>query len=225
MRITTQMVNEAAMKSGLPINQSTLLDYMNNESNADTLLEALEAKSESAYNKVDAANLNTYKKLEKAADELDAQAQRFMAEGSESFFEKAKASGDTSELYKEAKELLEKYNTLFSAMKGSSDSMNAFYRQSMQELVSSGKETLAAVGISVESDGSLTIDADKFKSASMETLETVLGRNDSFSTSLSFIAAKVGNYANANLKSATSSYLSNGTAASGYYGSKFDFLG
>ncbi len=224
MRITTQMINEAARKSGLPINQNTLLDYMDNESNADTLLDALQSKSKDAY-AADAAGLNNYKKLEKAAEELDAQAQRFMEEGNESFFEKAKDSGDTTEIYKEAKALLEKYNSLYSAMTGTSDTMSAFYRQSMAELVSSGKETLAAAGVSVGSDGSLKIDADKFKSASIDVLEQVFGGRDSLTTSLSFIASKIGNYANANLTSAASSYLKDGTLASSYYNNKFDFLG
>ena len=30
MRVTTQMLNETARKAGLPINNSTLLDYINN---------------------------------------------------------------------------------------------------------------------------------------------------------------------------------------------------
>jgi len=46
MRITTQMLNETAKRTGIPIHQANLLSYINNDSSAggDTLLDALNGK-------------------------------------------------------------------------------------------------------------------------------------------------------------------------------------
>ena len=41
MRVTTQMLNETARKARLPINNSTLLDYINNDSSADSMLNSI----------------------------------------------------------------------------------------------------------------------------------------------------------------------------------------
>lgn len=41
MRITNQMLNESAKKAGLPINSTSLLNYINNDSSKNTLLSAL----------------------------------------------------------------------------------------------------------------------------------------------------------------------------------------
>lgn len=41
MRITTQMLNESAKKSGLPINNTSLLNYINGDETNNSLLEAL----------------------------------------------------------------------------------------------------------------------------------------------------------------------------------------
>ena len=41
MRITTQMLNESARKAGLPINNTSLLNYIKNDGTGNTWLDAL----------------------------------------------------------------------------------------------------------------------------------------------------------------------------------------
>ena len=48
MRVTTQMLNETARKAGLPINNSTLLDYINNDSSADSMLNSINGSTSAA---------------------------------------------------------------------------------------------------------------------------------------------------------------------------------
>ena len=60
MRITTHMLNETAKRTGIPINQNTLLDYINDDSSgsssSNTLLDALDGNK-----KVSTAFLNFIK--------------------------------------------------------------------------------------------------------------------------------------------------------------------
>lgn len=217
MRITTQMLDESARKAGLPINRSSLLDYVYGESSSDSLVSALPPKNNHAAN---AADKTKYEKQEKAADELYMQAQKFAAEGSDNIFKKA----DGTEIYEEAETLIEKYNGLLSAMKKSTGALNEFYKQSMKDLAEGNKEALSEIGITAESNGSLKLDKDKLESVSVEKLEQVLGGSGAFTSKLSFLASRVADNANAYQESVSGSYLSNGDMVSNYR-NKYDFWG
>lgn len=51
MRVTTQMLNETAKRTGIPINQTNLLSYINNsgQTGGNTLLDALKDAKEKKY--------------------------------------------------------------------------------------------------------------------------------------------------------------------------------
>lgn len=223
MRITTQMLNESMRKAGIPLNRSSLLDYVNNGggSGSNSLLNELSAKNKQTVNN---AYKKNYEKQEKAADALGNCIGKFTDTGSGSMFEKAKASGDTSEIRKEVENLVSKYNNLNSAMKESSGTMDEFYKKRIKELLNGNKDALSAIGISIEGDGSMKLNQDTLKNASVETLEKTLGKDSSFCSDLSFLASAVENNADANLESVTSSYLPNGSTSNSYF-NKYDFWG
>lgn len=56
MRVTTQMLNESARRSGLPINHSSLLDHIG-VNGKNTLLDALDRKNSTA---IDTENKKKY---------------------------------------------------------------------------------------------------------------------------------------------------------------------
>ena len=99
MRITTHMLNETAKRTGIPINQNTLLDYINDDSSgsssSNTLLDALDGNK-----KVSSAMTQNYKKLEKSANSLKDLSEKLSGKGDESFFDKIKESGSSDEVYK-----------------------------------------------------------------------------------------------------------------------------
>lgn len=222
MRITTQMINNTAKKTGIPVMQTSLLDYINKkEDTADTLLDAVQSGQSQA---VSTANRTKYEKLEKAAEELTAQAEKLADNSTEGIWQKAKASGDTSDICGVAEKLADKYNSLLSALEKSTDALDVFYRKSLKELAEQNSGELSAIGISVEDDGSLSVDSQKLLAASYEDLEKVFGADSEFTQHLSYVSGRIGNNATANLESMTSSYLANGTLT-GSYTSKYDFLG
>ena len=64
MRVTTQMLNESARRSGLP--NSSLLDHIGGNGK-NTLLDALDRKNSTA---IDTENKKKYEKLGKTAEKL-----------------------------------------------------------------------------------------------------------------------------------------------------------
>ena len=96
MRITTQMLNESARKAGLPVNNTSLLNYINNKGQGNSLLDALNEKKEIAKNAVQKSN---YENLEQQADGLTKLAHALLQEGEKNLFEEAKESGDNQKVY------------------------------------------------------------------------------------------------------------------------------
>ena len=168
MRITTQMLNESARQAGLPINRSTLLDYIKSDGATNPLLEAMNRNKENVAN---TAKKSNYEKLDKEADQLTQSAQALLQDGENSLFEQAKASGDNQKVYDSIENLFENYNSILKALRTTSNTMNDFYRQMLLEAPAETKEGLAGVGITFAKDGTATVDMAKVKAADFTTLE------------------------------------------------------
>ena len=205
MRITTQMLNESARKAGLPINGTSLLNYINGNSN-NTLLNALNKSSAT-----DAATKTKYEKLEKAADQLSEAASVFMATGDDSLFSKARESGDNQDVYNAVEDFVGKYNSTLSALKNTSGTLNDYYSQMLKSAASDNKETLESIGITVAKDGSLSINKDKLKEADIDTLEKVLGNTKGFTQKAAYVASRVSDNAQTNQSSLSNQYSSKGS--------------
>ncbi|MBD5548707.1 MAG: hypothetical protein HDQ97_15185 [Lachnospiraceae bacterium] len=218
MRITTQMLNESARKAGLPVNGTSLLNYINGNSN-NTLLNALNKSSAT-----DAATKTKYEKLEKAADQLSEAASVFMATGEDSLFSKASESGDNQDVYNAVEDFVGKYNSTLSALKNTSGTLNDYYSQMLKSAASDNKEALGNIGITIAKDGSLSVDKDKLKEADIDTLEKVLGNTKGFTQKAAYVADRVSDNAHTNQSSLSSQYSSTGSLYSAL-ASKYNLYG
>lgn len=218
MRITNQMLNESAKKAGLPINYTSLLNYINNDSSENTLLSALSKNKSSAAGTGKKSN---YEKLEKSAEQLLQKAENFTTEGEESIFSKARESGSNQEIYDGVEALVETYNNTIKALKTASTPLNDYYRQMMQEAADENSEALESIGITIAKDGTAVLEMDKLKTADTDTLEKVLG---TFSKKVAFLATRISDNAEANAKSLTSQYNSKGDIYSAL-SNKYDVWG
>lgn len=221
MRITTQMLNQSAKKAGLPINNTSLLNYVNNDSSENTLLSALNKSQNSAAAAVKKSN---YEKLETAAEQLLQTAESFTAEGEESIFAKAKESGSNEAIYAGVEALVERYNSTIEALRKASTPLNDYYRQMIQGAATDNSEALSEIGITISKDGTAVLDKDKLKAADIDSLEKVLKTSGDFSTKVAFLATRISDNAEANAESLTSQYNAQGNIYSTQT-NKFDFWG
>ena len=222
MRITTQMLNESARQAGLPINRSTLLDYIKNDGATNPLLEAMNRNKENVAN---TAKKSNYEKLENYADQLTQSAQVLLQNGENSLFEKAKASGDNQKVYDSIENLFENYNSTLKALRTTSNTMNDFYRQMLLEAPAETKEGLAGVGITFAKDGTATVDMEKVKAADFATLEGLFGKDSDFVNKVEFLSTRISDNAEANVESLSSAYNAGGNLYSAMNSSKYDFWG
>lgn len=227
MRITTQMLNETARKAGLPINNVSLLNYVNGSGNVNdnTLLGELSSGKSSKYSASSRLfQTDDYEKLEKSADELTQAAQALAAEGEDSLFAKAAQSGSYEALYDSIEKLTDRYNAVAKNLKASSGSLSSYYYQMLREAAQSNSDSLNAVGITIGKDGTLSLDKDKLKASSAEDMQKAVGSASVFTSKLAFLSGRIADNAKANAQSITSQYNSSGKS---YASSRnqYDFWG
>lgn len=220
MRVTTRMLDETARKTGIPINRTSLLSYLDQtESSGNALLDALNKN-----NKVSSAASADSKKLEKTADKLQASAEKLTADKDKSLFDKARESGDNEELYASVKSFLDDYNSTLSALKTAASPMNVYYGQMLQKAAEENSSSLESIGITIAKDGKLILDEEKLKSAAVDDIEKVFGTSGTLPAKASFIAGRISENAQASVQSLSGHYDIFGKMYS-QNASKYDFWG
>ena len=222
MRITTQMLNESARKAGLPINNTSLLNYIKNDGTGNTLLDALNKKKETAAT---AAQKSDYEKLDKEADQLTQAAEVLLKDGENNLFEQAKTSGDNQKVYDSIEKLFGSYNSTLKELRNTSNTMNDFYRQMLLEAPDEVKESLSGVGITFAKDGTARVDIEKVKATDLETLQGLFGKESDFVQKIEFLSTRISDNAKANVESLGNAYNAGGNLYLAMSSSKYDFWG
>lgn len=220
MRITTQMLNETARKTGVPINSTSLLNHINGGSDGSLLNVLNKGKGSAA----DTRQKNDYEKLEREADGLKRKAGSLAAKGDDSLYAKARESGDTAELCKEVQELVDSYNNTLKILQSSSGALNDYYAQMLREAAEGNSKSLADIGVTISKDGKAVLDGDKLKAADVDALEKALGASNDFTSKLSFLAGRISDNAQAGTESLSSQYGPGGSLLSAA-GGKYSFWG
>lgn len=220
MRITTQMLNQSAKRSGLDINRPTLLDYMKNKNMENPLYQALSKNRNINTNSV---MLERFEKLEEEAGQLIKLTQKLLDDGDKSVFEQAKTSGDNQEIYNSVEKMFDGYNSTLKSLRTTSNTMNDFYGKMLMEAPEETREELEKLGITFDKDGSADVDMSKLKTADYETLEKHFGKDSDLVNKLEFIASRISDNANANVESMGNGYNASGTVYGTSINSKYDF--
>ena len=220
MRITAQMMTTVEKKAGIDTKRKSILDYMN-ESNRNALLGKLKSSSTSS----DSVNKTRYEKLETATENLLTQAEGFIDESEEGLFTEAVQSGDNTKLCEAVRNLAELYNGLLTATKDcASSALQQFYYQNLKSAATDSSEQLAEIGITVGTDGKLTVDDDKMSECTADELKQVFGVDSEFMAKLVFVSVKIGSNAASYVESSRSTYTQTGSTTT-TYGSSYDMRG
>ena len=221
MRVTTQMLNNTASKSGIMLTGRSLLDYVNGDDNSmgNGLLNALNKGS----NVIDTAKKNSYEKLGKEADSLSQKAELFLKD-KDTLFDKARESGDNQEIYDAIEDLVKSYNNTIAGLQSSSSALDGYYAEMLKEATAENKEALEKIGITIGKDGKMNVDKEKLQASDVDSLEKAFGSSNVFATKVAFISFKISSNAAANVASFSNQYNSYGDLYSAMSG-KYDFWG
>lgn len=187
---------------------NSLVNYLNG-GDSDSLVNSL---GESHHSTANALSKGKYEKMREAAENLEQQAEKMKGTDGKSLYDQARESGDLTEVQGEAKKLVSAYNTMLDKLRTDMTTMGRFYQQSLKEAAAENKDALKSIGISLDKNGRMNIDQEKFKSADADKLESIFGADGTLSAKLNLIAGKVTESAEANLKSVSSQYNAAGNS-------------
>ena len=226
MRVTTNMVNDAAKRAGLPVLNQSLLDNLNGSkatqgADDQTLLKALSKKDTGISGKMS----KTYEELGKSAKGLEDCLEKLTGSKGEDMLEKARVSGSKEELYRTVNELAQYYNDTMDRLSKTSSQLDRFYREGMADVINENKDLLESVGISLSANGHLSVDETKFKGADVESLERVFGSGKEWKDKLLFLADRISDNAAIFRESLINQYGMDGNSFAAYTNSRFDYMG
>jgi len=214
-RTTTKMVNNSRRRAGLSTiknrNSSSLVNYLQRNGNVlGARLNAMNAGNSVA----DKIAKNNAAKLQDSSSQLVKQ--------TELLGEKIEKGSD--QISSAAAGMVDQFNETLKNMSRVSGMLNNYYRQSMEDVAAANREGLAEIGILVASDGSLTLNKEKFESADGEKIKKMLGADGDFTKRMSYVASRVADNATASVESASSTYNSRGDIMNSYL-SRFNYRG
>ena len=178
-----------------------------------------ETKKNSISTAADSAK--TLSEIEKAADAMKESADSLLVKGSKSVFrkknEKATVSEeyDTDAIYKAVSGFVTDYNDLLSKTSAASSKNLQGKADTLAAVTSANAKLLSRVGITVNSDSSLSLDEEAFKKSDMGTVKNLFGTTGAYGYKVSAQASMI-DYTAAKESSKSNTYTANGTYSNVY---------
>ena len=178
-----------------------------------------ETKKKSISTAADSAK--TLSEIEKAADTMKESADSLLVKGSKSVFrkknEKATVSEeyDTDAIYKAVSGFVTDYNDLLSKTSAASSKNLQSKADTLAAVTSANAKLLSRVGITVNSDSSLSLDEEAFKKSDMGTVKNLFGTTGAYGYKVSAQASMI-DYTAAKESSKSNTYTANGTYSNVY---------
>ena len=178
-----------------------------------------ETKKNSISTAADSAK--TLSEIEKAADAMKESADSLLVKGSKSVFrkknEKATVSEeyDTDAIYKAVSGFVTDYNDLLSKTSAASSKNLQSKADTLAAVTSANAKLLSRVGITVNSDRSLSLDEEAFKKSDMGTVKNLFGTTGAYGYKVSAQASMI-DYTAAKESTRSNTYTANGTYSTVY---------
>lgn len=178
-----------------------------------------ETKKNSISTAADSAK--TLSEIEKAADAMKESADSLLVKGSKSVFrkknEKATVSEeyDTDAIYKAVSGFVTDYNDLLSKTSAASSKNLQSKADTLAAVTSANAKLLSRVGITVNSDNSLSLDEEAFKKSDMGTVKNLFGTTGAYGYKVSAQASMI-DYTAAKESTKSNTYTANGTYSNVY---------
>lgn len=222
MRVTTKMLNDSAQRAGLPINGNSLLNYVNGNNSEKNLLNVLNKNKTGSTSALQKSN---YEKVGNASGKLSKSAADLISKAEDSVFAKADTEEGKEALYDKIADFVSGYNDTLKTLRAVAGTMENFYCNSLQEEAEQNSEALKAIGITLSKDGTMSIDKNKLKQVEPAEIEKVLGKAGSFVSRVAFLAGRISDNAEANVKSISNQYTAAGSLSQTVGTGKYSFWG
>ncbi len=163
----------------------------------------------------------TYMNMKDNAGKLQSAANKLLDTGDNSIYAKAEESGDTNQITRQVKEFVNQYNSTVRDLKSAGGRVDTSYYNQMTSYASMYRNALEASGVTRNSDGTLSVNENALKKASVEQLKQTWGGSSSFAARAGQVATNVQYNAvtsmNSMINNSYSSLLRNFGASGGFF--------
>lgn len=173
-----------------------------------------------------------YEKMEKSASEIQSNVRNMLTIGKMSYTDdetgKKAQENDRESLISGIKSFITDYNLVHSALNDISGTVNLAFRRTLDSTISTEKNALGEIGISISKDGALFVDDKALSEADEEKIKALFAKEDCFadkiSTRMKAIESSASNSLTAlnKLYGSTSTYNQYGIGNSYYNGSYYN---
>ena len=121
------------------------------------------------------SKVNSYAKLGSSSEGLRSAAAAFASTNSSNIFTSARETESVDGLLDQAKNMVNGYNDTMKNLKGQTSSLNNVYGDMLQNAFNENRDALGDIGITVDKDGTVSLDGKKFQNAGVDAVEKALG--------------------------------------------------
>lgn len=132
---------------------------------------------------------------------------------------------DADEMYKAVSGFVDKYNTMIKNAADSNNQSILSTAANMTTATASNEKLLQKVGVTINSDNTLSVDEKTFKESDMKTVNSLFGTTGSYAYGISTKASFIEMYAKNDAAKASGIYGQNATFASTNLSSGYNFYG
>lgn len=157
----------------------------------------------------------TLSSIKSSTDELKASADKLLKTGTKSLFNMKDGEYDVNAIYSAVKSFVEDYNDVIDATEESNTKNIATNSASMITSTMANSKMLSKIGITMETDGKLTLDKTEFMKADMNKVKSLFNGNGSYGYQISAKASMINYYASREAGKANT-YTSKGSYSYNY---------
>ncbi|MCR4611654.1 MAG: hypothetical protein K5644_07125 [Lachnospiraceae bacterium] len=214
MRISDNVTNEMAAKTGLPINQKSF-----NKESTNDLLDALDNKKDDWWDS--SYDAKKTKEMKKAADNMMDIADVFDTEDNvNELFESARKENDVTTVADKVETFSTKFNELLDRLNENNEGLFSLYYSELKNISNDQKNEFLKMGITFDKDGHMSVKKDTLKDADLDELQSSMAL---FTHKANYIASRVSDNAFATEESISNRYdaygnlFSQGTSSFDYF--------
>lgn len=161
-------------------------------SKTHTAANSSKTNTSSSSNAVLTTQLRTYSKIAKnSAEDIQKTGEKLTATGELSLFGKAEKSKSTKDVVSEATDFVNNYNNMLSSITKLGGTENKKFISELKKYAEDNKDVLKNVGITVLTDGSLTMNKKEMSAASLENLKKAFNGKDSFADKVTNLSSSI----------------------------------
>lgn len=163
-----------------------------NYNNIKTNSNLSSSEEDSSNNDILRVELKTYSKIaQNSASDIKKSGEKLVSTKENSLFFVAEKTNNTKKVVSEATDFINSYNNMLSSIRKLGGTENKNFISQLKKYAEENSELMKNIGVTVLSDGSMTMNKNEMNEASLENLKKVFNGDNSFADKVTNLSEKI----------------------------------